>query len=104
MGALSQAQAFADILNTNGNLDKGTTQVDYGTDFSMALVGYLKSGGWTYAKRYDECTKAIYEAYLQKDGVKLRIITANFMGIFTQIEMTGRFLNTKDSSIRFIKG
>ena len=99
--AKKQAINFAHILDGGGGRH---TQVDHGIDFSITLVQELRDRGWKNAKSYTYNSKAIYEAYLKKNGCYVNIVTTNFLGVFTQIDLSGtpEALKRK-SSIRFIE-
>jgi hypothetical protein len=91
------AERMAVLLNGGGQ----GCQVDQGNAYAIELDSRLRAMGWKDAKRYDECSKASFESYLEKDGSKIRIITACFFGVFTQIEAKG-FTNPHQSSVRFM--
>ena len=94
----------AEILASaiNGGMSSQTSQFDEGNSWAMTLVGKLRATGWKTAKSYDYCSKASYEAYLEKGGAKVRVITTCFLGVFTQVEIRGNGSN-KHNSIRFME-
>jgi hypothetical protein len=53
--------------------------------FHSALEAELRRQGWTYHETGSYCTKASGETHLQKDGLAVEIISASFLGSFTQI-------------------
>lgn len=64
------------------------TMVDIGSEFGRALTSELYRLGWVDTQSYSYCTKATFESHLKKDGFKVNIISAQFLGPFTQIELT----------------
>lgn len=79
------AQDVAFKLNegqlVNGNW--GLEELEPG--FQGKLEALLAQTGWTVPKTYDHCSKASRESNWWKDGIKVNVLTANFLGTFTQV-------------------
>jgi hypothetical protein len=68
-------------------IDDGSTgmQVEEGGGFGRSLYQGLLSKGWVHAESYSECSKASFEAHLKKGNRRVEIISASFLGVFTDI-------------------
>jgi hypothetical protein len=71
-------------VEKNESLD---TQVDSGSEFGSALASHLTKNGWKPYQNLSVCSKASFQAYLEYRGHKIEIISASFMGVFTDIRV-----------------
>lgn len=53
--------------------------------FHGKLVIELMRLGWKHYQSHSRCTKASSEDHMEKDGRRVEIISAYFMGFFTQV-------------------
>ena len=56
-----------------------------GRQFASSLARYLEQHGWVEYETYSECSKATFEAHVQKGNRRVDIISAVFLGPFVQI-------------------
>ena len=48
---------------------------------------YLRDLGWDPATSYSECSKASFESHRKKGNRSVEIISASFMGVFTEVRV-----------------
>jgi hypothetical protein len=63
-------------------------QVEQGIGFSMELEEELKKRGWHKRKTYSTNGKCSYQFYMTKDNMNIDVVTAYFMGTFTEISVS----------------
>jgi hypothetical protein len=67
---------------------KGNTQVTEGDTYGRGVADELRKLGWVTDRRGSTMTKATFEAQLKKDKRRIWIISAVFLGPYTEIELT----------------
>jgi len=60
-------------------------QVDFGAGFAQLLADVLYKEGFKNDRAMSQCTKATREYHLVKKQIKVEIITAYFLGVYTSI-------------------
>mgnify|MGYP001453043582 CR=1 FL=1 len=77
---------IATLINTGGRINSTFDADEIEPDFHRLLVNALYDMGFTNAKSLSACSKASSEHHLEKDGQKVEVISANFLGRFTQVK------------------
>jgi hypothetical protein len=60
---------------------------DKGYAFGAGVAGALRNRGWEHYSPKSSCSKASGEWHLRKGAKTVEIISANFLGAFTQVRM-----------------
>ena len=79
--ALEIARLIIDHGSVNSNFDADEIE----PDFHRRLVDALRKSGFTDAKSLSACSKASREDHLERCDIEVEIISANFLGSFTQV-------------------
>lgn len=70
------------------NKEGGSTSVN--GNFFSDIESSLREQGFKYYSSGSCCSKASDEANLEKDGLKVNLVTSNFLGVFTQVNCSYR--------------
>lgn len=68
---------------------EGPTNAQMDGPFGRRMMGELVKSGWVHAESSDYCSKAHFECNLKKGFKKANIVEASFLGVFTQVQVTG---------------
>ena len=80
-----EAKEIVSWLDNASDYDR--KQVDEGSSLGNKVSDALRELGWKTAKSYSRCTKATFEAHLEKDGMRVEIVSSVFMGSFTMFSV-----------------
>lgn len=64
---------------------RNSITVDQGMSFGRTVAAVLEDKGWRPFETGSYCSKATFETHLKKGNRRVEIISAVFMGAFTQV-------------------
>jgi hypothetical protein len=60
-------------------------QVEEGSGFARELDEHLRDLGWDPYESLSQCSKASFESHRKKGNRRVEIISASFLGVFTEV-------------------
>lgn len=69
---------------------RGSFQIEEPPSFAKELIETFIELGWEPIDALDHCSKANQECQLKRNGFRLHLVSANFLGQFIQIAISQR--------------